>query len=99
MAAHAFRCRDFLDMVSPFRKRTAAPCRVHRVRGFGLLVFPPMKVLRSRTEVQRVRPAGYRLTLRARSSRGCTGFGGLIFRCDKVLLALSVLSPVFPSSS
>src|SRR5947207_15317609 len=28
-------------------------------------VFPPVKVLRSRTEVQRVRPAGYRLTLRA----------------------------------
>src|SRR5213594_3860484 len=55
---------NFLDMVSPLERTRGALQRVWG-KGLGLLVFPPVKVLRSRTEVQRVRAAGYRLTLRA----------------------------------
>src|SRR5712664_356565 len=64
------------------------------MRGFGLLVFPPLKVLRSRTEVQRVRPARYRLTLGALLIARLYGLWGRILRWDKALLALWALSPV-----
>src|SRR6266849_7038335 len=54
---------DCLDMVSPLVKTRGALRRVlvtrqYRVTGLGLLVFPPVKVLRSRTEVQRGLPSG-----------------------------------------
>src|SRR6266540_552568 len=65
---------DFLDMGSPLEA------------GLDLLVFPPVKVLRSRTEVQRVRPPGYRLTLRAPLIARQNESIGKILRWLKVLL-------------